>query len=106
MTTRPIREALDLLEMFSGDEKRAREAYDAAMEAVRAIENMAKTLAIQKTQDFFESLGVPTRLCAYGVEADAIDALVQQLQAHGMTALGEHGDVTLEMSRQVYVASL
>lgn len=63
-------------------------------------------LAIQKTQDFFESLGVPTRLCAYGVEADAIDALVQQLQAHGMTALGEHGDVTLEMSRQVYVASL
>ena len=49
---------------------------------------------------------MPTRLCAYGVEADAIDALVQQLQAHGMTALGEHGDVTLEMSRQVYVASL
>lgn len=51
MSTRPIREALELLEMFSGDEKRAREAYDAAMEAVRAIENMAKTLAIQKTQD-------------------------------------------------------
>jgi len=63
-------------------------------------------LAIQKTQDFFESLGVPTRLSAYGIEADAIDALVQQLQAHGMTALGEHGDVTLEMSRQVYAASL
>jgi len=63
-------------------------------------------LAIQKTQDFFESLGVPTRLSAYGIEADAIDALVQQLQAHGMTALGERGDVTLEMSRQIYAASL
>ncbi len=62
--------------------------------------------AIQKTQDFFESLGVKTHLSAYGVEAGAIDPLVQALEAHGMVSLGEHGDVTPAMSRQVYEAAL
>ena len=62
--------------------------------------------AIQKTQDFFESLGVKTHLSAYGVEAGAVDALVQALEAHGMVRLGEHGDVTPALSRQVYEAAL
>lgn len=63
-------------------------------------------LAIQKTQDFFESLGVSTRLSGYGIGAEAIDALVAALETHGMVGLGEHGDVTLELSRKVYEASL
>jgi NADP-dependent alcohol dehydrogenase len=63
-------------------------------------------LAIEKTRDFFESLGVGTRLSDYGIAADAIEGLVQQLQAHGMTQLGEHSDVTLETSREVFEASL
>lgn len=62
--------------------------------------------AIEKTRSFFESLGVKTRLSDYGITANAIDGLVQQLQAHGMTQLGEKQDVTLEISRKVYVASL
>lgn len=62
--------------------------------------------AIAKTRAFFESLGVKTRLSDYGITADAIDGLVQQLQAHGMTQLGEKQDVTLEVSRKVYEASL
>lgn len=63
-------------------------------------------LAIKKTRAFFESLGVKTRLSDYGISADAIDALVRQLQAHGMTRLGEHQDVTLDVSRKVYEISL
>ncbi|KVD93851.1 aldehyde reductase [Burkholderia stagnalis] len=62
--------------------------------------------AIERTRAFFDSLDVKTRLADYGIGADAIDGLVAQLDAHGMTALGEHGDVTLDVSRRVLEASL
>lgn len=63
-------------------------------------------LAISKTRDFFDSLGVKTRLRDYGIGAADIDALVTQLEKHGMTALGERGDVTLALSRRVFELSL
>lgn len=66
----------------------------------------AHDLALEKTRDFFERLGVKTRLSDYGIAAEAIDGLVQQLQVHGVTQLGEHSDVTLEISRKVFEASL
>lgn len=62
--------------------------------------------AIDRTRAFFESLGVKTRLSDYGISKDKIDLLVGQLQAHGMTQLGERQDVTLEISRRVYEASV
>lgn len=62
--------------------------------------------AIEQTHQFFESLGVKTHLGDYGIGADAIDELIQQLQNHGMTQLGERQDVTLAISRQVLEASL
>jgi NADP-dependent alcohol dehydrogenase len=58
-------------------------------------------LAILKTREFFESLGVKTRLSAYGVTADKIPAVVEQLKAHGMTALSETQDITLEVSQRI-----
>jgi NADP-dependent alcohol dehydrogenase len=61
---------------------------------------------IERTRAFFESIGVKTRLSDYGIPADAIEGLVHQLQLHGMTQLGEHQDVTLDVSRKVYEASL
>jgi NADP-dependent alcohol dehydrogenase len=61
---------------------------------------------IEKTRNFFDSLGVKTRLRDYGVTARDIDALVAQLQKHGMTALGERGDVTPEVSRRIFELSL
>ena len=63
-------------------------------------------LAIAKTRSFFEALGVKTRLADYGIAAGAVEGLVHQLDVHGMTRLGEHQNVTLEISRQVYAASL
>lgn len=59
-------------------------------------------LAIEHTRIFFESLGVPTRLADYGIGKEAIPALLAQLERHGMTALGEHGTLTLEGSRRVF----
>ncbi len=61
---------------------------------------------IEATRAFFESLGVPTRLRAYDIQAGAIDALVASLQAHGMSKLGERGDVTPEISRRILVGAL
>ncbi len=59
-------------------------------------------LAIEHTRQFFESLGVPTRLSGYGIGKEAIPALVAQLERHGMVDLGEHGNFTLKGSRRVY----
>lgn len=58
-------------------------------------------LAISKTREFFESLGIKTRLSVYGVGADKIPILVENLRAHGLTALSETRDITPEISQQI-----
>lgn len=58
-------------------------------------------LAIAKTREFFESLGIKTRLSEYGVKAEQIADVVAQLEAHGMTALSESGKITPEVSRKI-----
>lgn len=58
-------------------------------------------LAIRKTREFFESLGVKTRLSEHGVTADKIPAVIEQLEAHGLTALSETRDVTPDISREI-----
>jgi len=62
--------------------------------------------AIDQTRDFFERMGIPTRLSAYGLGVDAIDVVIRQLEAHGMTQLSEHRDVTPAVSRRVLEAAL
>ncbi|MFZ5951128.1 MAG: iron-containing alcohol dehydrogenase [Candidatus Rifleibacteriota bacterium] len=57
--------------------------------------------AIKKTAEFFESLGVKTKLSAYNLGEEAIEKVVTQLKSHQMIKLGENGDVNLEVSRQI-----
>ncbi|MDD2873881.1 MAG: iron-containing alcohol dehydrogenase [Azoarcus sp.] len=57
--------------------------------------------AIRRTAQFFESLGVKTRLADYELGTEAIDNIVAQLEIHGMTALGERKDITLDVSRSI-----
>jgi NADP-dependent alcohol dehydrogenase len=64
------------------------------------------TAAIDATREFFERMGLPTRLAAYDLGQDAIDLMIKQLETHGMTQLGEHGDVTPAVSRRVLVGAL
>lgn len=62
--------------------------------------------AIEKTRAFFESLGVKTRLGDYQLAEKHIEPLIKSLEEHGMTALGEHNDVTPDVCRRVLHASL
>ena len=48
---------------------------------------------------------VPTRLSDYGLDGSSIPALLEKLEAHGNTKLGEHQDITLEVSRRIYEAA-
>ena len=61
---------------------------------------------IERTRQFFESLGIKTRLSDYSLGLDAVDAVVAQLEAHDMTRLGEHQDVSPAVSRAILVAAL
>lgn len=69
-------------------------------------ENERIDAAIAKTREFFEGLGVSTRLSAYGIGAEAIPEILGQLEAHGMIAMGERREVTLDVSRAVLEKSL
>ncbi|NHB95317.1 iron-containing alcohol dehydrogenase [Photorhabdus stackebrandtii] len=62
--------------------------------------------AIAHTRSFFENLGLETRLSDYNLGVDDIERVIEQLEAHGMTQLGENRDVTLDISRQILQASL
>ena len=62
--------------------------------------------AIAKTREFFESLGVSTYLKDYGLGEEAVDKVVKQLEDHGMTQLGEKGDVTPEVAREILTRAL
>lgn len=57
--------------------------------------------AIDKTRDFFEQMGIGTRLSDYGIEESAIADLVDQLKRHKMTALGEKQNITPEVATQI-----
>ncbi|OOF12733.1 iron-containing alcohol dehydrogenase [Salinivibrio sp. PR919] len=62
--------------------------------------------AIEKTRDFFERMNVKTRMSDYDLDEAAIEPLIKSLTQHGMTQLGEHGDVTPDVCRRVLQAAL
>lgn len=62
--------------------------------------------AIRRTVQFFENLGIKTRLSGYGVGREAIDKIVAQLEAHRMISLGEHQDISLDISRTILEGAL
>jgi NADP-dependent alcohol dehydrogenase len=64
-------------------------------------QNKKIDLAIEKTRGFFESLGIKTRLSEYGVKEEQLSDVVEQLKAHGMTALSETQDITPEISLKI-----
>ncbi|WP_018609772.1 iron-containing alcohol dehydrogenase [Uliginosibacterium gangwonense] len=50
--------------------------------------------AIEHTRQFFERMGVKTRLRDYNLDKSIITAVVQKLEAHSHVKLGEHADIT------------
>jgi NADP-dependent alcohol dehydrogenase len=57
--------------------------------------------AIAATRRFFEQMGNPTTLSGYGVGRESIPKLVDMLVKHDLLALGEHGAITPEASREI-----
>ena len=50
-------------------------------------------VAIQRTREFFESVGVPTRLSAYGIAAGSVETVPNRLADRGGLPLGERQDI-------------
>lgn len=62
--------------------------------------------AINHTRAFFEQMGVPTRLTAYGLPASSVDELMAKVMSQSMDKLGEHGDINYSASRAIFTAAV
>lgn len=62
--------------------------------------------AIQRTREFFEEMGIKTRLSDYAVKPEDIDKIITQLEHHGMSALGERKNITPNISRTILEGAL
>ena len=63
---------------------------------MEADENKAVDLAIEKTIDFFRSLGFKTKLSDYDLTDKDVEKITKQLISHRMVKLGENRDITPE----------
>jgi len=62
--------------------------------------------AITRMEEFFEQMGVKTRLGDYGLGQKDVEAVLAVLEKHRMVKLGEKRDVTLDVTRKVLEMSL
>ncbi len=62
--------------------------------------------AILLTENFFRQMDVPIRLADVDIDESAIDDIIVKLEEHGMVALGENRDVTIDISREILEAAL
>jgi NADP-dependent alcohol dehydrogenase len=56
--------------------------------------------AIARTEEFFRSVGLPTRLSDHGIGADAPQIIAKRLDARS-AKLGERGDITGQQAREI-----
>lgn len=63
-------------------------------------------MAINKTEEFFQSLGVKTKLSDYGLSEKDIPAVIENLKKHGMVKLSEHGDIGPEIAEKILKEAL
>lgn len=57
--------------------------------------------AISKTRAWFEGLGIATKLSAYVKPEDTAAKVADRLEKRGMTGLGEHGDISPAVVREI-----
>ncbi|MGB3726896.1 MAG: iron-containing alcohol dehydrogenase [Glaciecola sp.] len=56
---------------------------------------------IDAVQAFFEQMQVKTRISDYGLAKTSIDEVLNKLQENARLKLGEHQDITLEVSKEI-----
>lgn len=57
--------------------------------------------AIERTEEFFTTMQLPTRLSDVDIGEADIEPLIERLTQHGMVKLGEHGKITPDVSREI-----
>lgn len=62
--------------------------------------------AIILTEDFFNSLGVPTKLRAYNIKEENIEAIVKSVRSHIPVNLGENSDIDEERIKTILMKAL
>jgi NADP-dependent alcohol dehydrogenase len=62
--------------------------------------------AISKTSAFFESVGVPTHLSAYGIEAPVVAEIPERLSHRGAFPLGERKDIDADQTQRILAQAL
>jgi len=62
--------------------------------------------AIAKTEEFFRTMQVPTRLSDVDLTNSDIDPILSKLKQHRMVMLGEHQDIDLNKSREILTIAL
>ena len=62
--------------------------------------------AIELTESFFKTMQVPTRLSDVDLSEASIDGVIENLTQHGLLTLGEHNDITPEISRKILLTAL
>lgn len=77
---------------------------------VFAIHDQNEEVVIDQTikavQDFFETVGVKTRLSDYQLDGQVVQNVVNNLERNGMTALGEHHDIDLKKAAAILQLAL
>lgn len=63
-------------------------------------------LAISKTEDFFNSVGVPTKLKVYSIEEKDIDVIVESLRSHIPSNLGENQNIDAAKVKEILLQAL
>ena len=63
-------------------------------------------MVIEAIEYMYQSIGVPTKLSAYKTDDNVISNITKALESHGMTALGEKGNVTLDKVSRILTRSL
>lgn len=69
-------------------------------------EDVVLDQTIKAVQDFFETVGVKTRLSDYQLDGQVVQSVVNNLERNGMTALGEHNDIDLKKAAAILQLAL
>jgi len=63
-------------------------------------------LAIEKTETFFQQVNMKTKFSDYQLGEEVVEEIINQLERHGQTAMGESKAVTLDRCRKILINSL
>ena len=63
-------------------------------------------MVIEAIEYMYQSIGVPTKLSAYKTDDKVIENITKALEGHGMTALGEKENITLDKVAEILTMSL